>query len=82
MRQQGLRVDEAGYFCLPKSVQDTAILTWENFDDAWQDQALACAAEIVRRLREGLFWPPAENAFEQDYEGLFLGDILAAVEPL
>lgn len=82
MRQQGLRVDEAGYFCLPKSVQDTAILTWENFDDAWEGQALACAAEIVRRLREGLFWPPAEKAFEQDYEGLFLGDILAAVEPL
>lgn len=82
MRQQGLRVDEAGYFCLPKSVQDTAILTWEDFDDAWQDHALACAAEIVRRLREGLFWPPAENAFEQDYEELFLGDLLTAVEPL
>ena len=82
MRQRGLRGDVAGYFCLPKSVQDTGLRLWEDFDDAWQDHALACAEEVVTRLREGRFWPPAEHAFEQGYEELFLGDVLAAVDPL
>lgn len=82
MRHQGLRVDAVGYFCLPKSVQETGIRLWENFDEAWEQQALECAAEVVRRLRAGRFWPPAERAHDQGYDEIFLGDILAAVEPL
>ena len=79
LAHRGLKPDELGYFTLPKSVQDTKILLWEDFDDEWLEQALACAAEVVRRLQEGRFWPPADKARNGDFEALFLGDVRAAV---
>ncbi len=82
LRHQGLRVETVGYFCLPKSVQETGILLWEDFSQTWEDQALSCAAEIVRRLREGRFWPPSDRAYAASYEELFLGDIEQTVEPI
>lgn len=75
----GLRPDYVGYFTLPKSVQDTKVLTWENFSEEWVEQGLNCAAEVVRRLREGQFWPPAEKAYNRGFDELFLGDLAAAV---
>ncbi len=80
LRLRGLRADAAGYFALPKSVQETGVQWWEDFGDAWIDRALDCAAEIVRRQRAGNFWPPAAKAWTQDYEELFLGDIEQTVE--
>jgi ATP-dependent helicase/nuclease subunit B len=79
LRLHGLRPDLAGYFTLPKSVQDTKVLTWETFDDEWIDHALACASEVVRRLREGLFWPPAAKAYDRGFDELFLGDAMATI---
>lgn len=76
----GLRPDYVGYFTLPKSVQDTKVLTWESFSEEWVEQGLACAAEVVRRLREGQFWPPAEKAYDRGFDELFLGDPAAAVK--
>jgi ATP-dependent helicase/nuclease subunit B len=83
LRQRGQRVDAVGYFCLPKNVQDTGILLWDAFDQGWEQRALDCAAEAVRRLREGRFWPPAAKpSFKPSYEEIFLGDALATVEPI
>lgn len=82
LRHQGLRVETVGYFCLPKSVQETGIKLWEDFSRTWEDQALNCAAEIVRRLREGRFWPPTDRAYAASYEELFLGEVEQSVEPI
>ena len=51
-------VTQAGYACLPKAVMETQLELWEGFDERWSEAALACAAEVVRRIREGVFWPP------------------------
>lgn len=79
LRLHGLSPQEVGYFTLPKSVQDTKVLTWEGFSDEWVDRALDCAAEIVKRMRAGLFWPPAEKAWDRGFDEIFLGDLAASV---
>lgn len=77
LRLHGLRPDFVGYFTLPKSVQDTKVLTWDQFSDEWVDHALVCAAEVVRRLRTGMFWPPSAKAYDRGFDELFLGDMVA-----
>lgn len=74
LRLNGLEPQEVGYFDLPKSVQETRILIWEDFGPGWMDPALACAAEVVRRMREGVFWPPAAKGRDRGFDELFLGD--------
>jgi ATP-dependent helicase/nuclease subunit B len=80
LRLRGISAQSVGYFAIPKSVQETQLKTWENFNDEWVDAALACAAEVVRRLREGIFWPPAPRARDRSFDTLFLGDINATVD--
>lgn len=75
LRLQGLMPQQAGYFMLPKSVQETKVVVWEDFTEEWVTHALDCAAEVVRRLREGRFWPPGEKAFDRGFDELFLGDL-------
>ena len=81
LRLRGLTPDEVGYFALPKSVMETEIRTWTDFSNEWIDHALECAAEVVRRLRAGFFWPPADRAYARSFDELFLGDPHATVEP-
>jgi hypothetical protein len=65
-------VDEVAYVCLPKAVTQTALRSWEGFDETWEAAALDCAAEAVRRIREGQFWPPNETArLGPEWDGLF-----------
>ena len=80
LRLHGLEPQEAGYFVLPKSVQDTRVLLWPDFGKAWIEPALACAAEAVRRMRAGIFWPPSAKAYDRGFDDLFLGDPEATVE--
>lgn len=80
LQAHGLAPQEAGYFALPKSVQDTRVLLWEDFGPAWVESALECAAEAVRRMREGIFWPPAPKGRDAGFDDLFLGDIEGTVE--
>lgn len=80
LRLNGLRPESVGYFTLPKSVQETKVLTWQDYSDEWVDRALECAAEVVRRLREGRFWPPAARAYDRGFEELFLGNPEASVK--
>lgn len=78
LRIHGLMPQEAGYFALPKSVQETKVITWKDFNEDWVDLALECAGEVVRRLREGRFWPPAEKAFDRGQDEIFLHDLVAS----
>jgi ATP-dependent helicase/nuclease subunit B len=79
LRLHGLTPQEVGYFTLPKSVQDTKVLIWENFSEEWVDKALEAAAEIVRRMRAGIFWPPGDKARDRGFDEIFLGDLSASV---
>lgn len=73
-------VTQVGYACLPKAVTDTDLSLWEDYDERWEEAALACAAEVVRRIQAGLFWPPNEGqARSKDFDELFLGDVTTAV---
>jgi ATP-dependent helicase/nuclease subunit B len=82
MRQRGFNVTRAAYFVLPKSIQETAILEWENFDDTIITAALSCADEAVKRIQSGQFWPPAERSPNDSFDEILLHDPLHSVQPL
>ena len=82
LNQSGWRVDEVAYFSLPKNVQGTVLQIWDGFGDEWIDAAVGCAGEVVKRIRDGVFWPPAKVTYD-DFEEILLGDAEAAsVAPL
>lgn len=76
-------VTTVGYYAMPKAVSDTAACLWEGYDECWESVALTCATEAVRRIREGLFWPPNEGKVRTtDFDGLLLsGALRSAVAP-
>lgn len=81
MRQRGLEVTRLAYFTLPKSIQSTTILEWDTFDNELIDAALACARDAARRIREGVFWPPAPRSPDDTFDEMLLLDPLHAVQP-
>ncbi|MGV3662673.1 MAG: PD-(D/E)XK nuclease family protein, partial [Prosthecobacter sp.] len=80
MRRRGLEVTSAAYFVLPKSIQETKIISWESFDDSFLDAALQCAETAVQRIQEGRFWPPAERSPDPTFEEMLLYDARHSVE--
>jgi ATP-dependent helicase/nuclease subunit B len=81
MQHRGLRPDSLAYFVLPKSIQDTALIEWEDLSPTILDAALACATEAVHRLRAGQFWPPNENVRHDAFAEMFLGNVSRMVSP-
>lgn len=56
---------EVGYFTLPAKREDTRYRAAAWGDDDF-DQAEAMIAEVVRRIRRGEFWPPADIGQNND----------------
>jgi ATP-dependent helicase/nuclease subunit B len=81
LQQRGQPISSVAYFALPKSIQDTAILPWEGFDAELIHAALECAAEAVRRIRSGQFWPPSERSPNDSFDEILLNDPLHSVQP-
>ncbi|WP_395740713.1 PD-(D/E)XK nuclease family protein [Prosthecobacter sp.] len=81
LRQRGQEVSRVAYFALPKSIQETEILSWEGFDEELMEAAVKCAEEAVKRIREGVFWPPAERAANGTFDEMLLGDPMLSVQP-
>jgi hypothetical protein len=79
MAAKGISNVQVAYFNLPKNIQDTVISGWDDFNQAWIDAGMQCASDIVRRIQDGIFWPPARVAFD-NYSELFLGDVTTSVE--
>ena len=81
-----LLADNAGaapaYFNLPKAVGDTALTPWETFDPGLLDSARQCAEAVAGRIRDQVFWPPAERVEHDDFESLFPLGIENALTPL
>jgi ATP-dependent helicase/nuclease subunit B len=62
---------ECGYFVLGETEAETVCKAW-NFDSA-RDDAVAAVRWAVGRIQAGLYWPPTpKDAWERDYESLFL----------
>ncbi len=78
LHARGLGVPAVGYFCVPKSIQQTRISMWEGFDEWWMESALEVAAEVVRRIEACVFWPPADETRLGELP--FLGDVLKTVD--
>lgn len=70
-------VDELGYFALGATEGDVRISRWEDFSAADRNSAEACARWVIGKVRERVFWPPAEKAEYDDYAVLSLGRSLA-----
>jgi len=62
---------ELGYFNLPKAVNDTGVVIWEDFDGELLESARTCAESIVRDIQNRRFWPPAKKVTCDDFESLF-----------
>jgi len=69
-------IDELGYFSLGATEGDVKLSIWEGFSRADEDSAMACARWILGKVRERVFWPPAEKADYDDYAALALGRTL------
>jgi ATP-dependent helicase/nuclease subunit B len=68
-----------GYVCLGAAQGDTGFKVWDDYNDAVHVSAMACAAAVVRRIREGIFWPPGETRGDDEFGGLLLGDPEATI---
>ena len=62
---------ELGYFNLPKAVDDTGVVIWEDLNDELLKSARTCAEFIVEDIRNRRFWPPVERVQNDDFESLF-----------
>lgn len=69
-----------GYLNLPKAVTETRITLWP-LDSTLLDSAEACAAGVVRAVRDGHYWPPAASLPYDDFAELFCGPAADAAEP-
>ncbi|HEY5552262.1 MAG TPA: PD-(D/E)XK nuclease family protein, partial [Opitutaceae bacterium] len=69
-----------GFFNLPKAVTETAISTWDDLDEATQAGALECARGVASGVRTGVFWPPNEDAREDEFTRLFHEGVAASID--
>ena len=66
-------VDELGYFALGTTEADVKLSLGEDFSRADRDSAMACAQWVIGKVRNRVFWPPAEKADFDDYVTLSIG---------
>lgn len=71
-RNPGVPV-EAGYLHLPAVVSGTGDRPWDALDAGMVQSAVGCAEEVVKRMREGLF-PPADEVAFDEWEEMLMGD--------
>lgn len=81
LRRHGLEVTHFAYFVLPKNIQDTKIIPWDNLDQPLIEAALQCAETAVQRIQQGLFWPPAQRSPDPTFDEILLHDPFHSVEP-
>ncbi len=72
---------EAAYLTLPATVSDIKVRPWNDLEEPMLSSAWRCAEEAVTRIKQGVFWPPAENTKFDDYAELFTAGAPDAVVP-
>ncbi len=73
LKTDGLSSDstELAYFNLPKSISQTGIQTWDNWNQSLLTSANTCAKTIIEKIQDRVFWPPIENIKYDNFEKLF-----------
>lgn len=66
------RID-AAYIALPSTVGDIGLKPFDQLDETLLASAWKCAEQAVEKIREGIFWPPADEAKYDDFADLFVG---------
>ncbi len=72
---------QAAYWILPKAMEEAKLQVFEELDEQLMQSALSVAAEAVRRINAGIFWPPAKGARFDSYTGLIQGAAADAIDP-
>jgi ATP-dependent helicase/nuclease subunit B len=70
-----------GYVCLGAAQGDTGFKLWDDYSDDLHARAMTCAAAVVRRIGDGIFWPPGDGRDDDEFGELLLGDPEATMEP-
>jgi ATP-dependent helicase/nuclease subunit B len=70
---------ELGYFNLPKSMDDTGVVLWEEPLAGLLESARACARGVIGDIKSRRFWPPAQKTRYDDFQGLFPADPVLCV---
>ena len=76
---------DVAYFNLPKAATQTGVSVWEGLNRELIASAVTCASEVIRRIRDGVFWPPSDAVKYDDYESLLSGEVaesIAAIPPV
>lgn len=61
---------EVAYFQLPKAVNETALVTWDQ-EPLLAESARGAMAHIADQIQRGVWGPPAENPRHDDFAELF-----------
>ena len=75
-KQDGIDVQEIGYFALGATKASVKVDLWKDFDEGVVESALICAEWVISQIQAGVFWPPAERSLDTDFDVLALGRTL------
>jgi ATP-dependent helicase/nuclease subunit B len=71
----------AAYLNLPAALGSSEISHWEDItDSALLTSAEACAKQVIRKIADGIFWPPTEKPAYDDYKHLFFSTPMESVD--
>ncbi len=72
---------QVGYVHLPRVVGNVGVDLWTDLSESdLVEAAVECAGGIIRDIRGGIFWPPAEDLKYDDFEGLFFESLTDELE--
>ncbi len=71
-----------GYIGLPAALGETGFALWNGYHPELHQCAMDCAGAIVKRILDGVFWPPAPGALRyDDFSDLILDDPAKTFQP-
>jgi ATP-dependent helicase/nuclease subunit B len=69
------------YLNLPKTLADTGIYEWSDFDAGLADSALQCARGVLADIDAHRFWPPSPRASHWEIATFFPAGIEPVIDP-
>lgn len=75
--QRGMPLPTPCYFAVGDTEKSVKIQEWDGFSEEVLAAGLRCAKWLVAKIRQGIFWPPAERPRVDDFRDLAAGGPLA-----
>ena len=69
------------YGTIGKAKSEVTLHSWPELEAGILRSAHDCANGVIKSVLAREFWPPAEKVQFDDFQDLFFGDVLAAVDP-